>query len=206
MILMSVFAAIVVLAVIGWWWRYRSLACPASASWLLDNPLMNAIAGPELIFQRLGVHEGMHLLDVGCGTGRLTLPAAERVGVVGSVTALDIQAGMLEKLLSRSRERQLGNIHPIHGGVGCGLLEHGYYDRALLATVLGEIRNRDEALREIREALKPGGLLLVTEVLFDPHYLRQARVSSLCQSAGFREVETFRDRFSYSKLFICPAD
>jgi ubiquinone/menaquinone biosynthesis C-methylase UbiE len=206
MVLLLVFVALLAVAVIAWWWRYRSLACPAGASWLLDNPLMNAIAGPEQIIQRLGLHEGMQLLDVGCGTGRLTLPAAERVGVVGGVTALDIQAEMLEKLLRRGRERQLGNIHPVHGGAGAGLLEPGYYDRALLVTVLGEIRNRDEALREIREALKPGGTLLVTEVLFDPHYLRQARVSSLCQRAGFREVETFRDRFSYSKLFVCPAE
>lgn len=196
---------VILVAVIAWWWRYRSLACPASASWLLDNPLINAIAGPELIFQRLGLHEGMHLLDVGCGTGRLTIPAAGRVGVSGEVTALDIQAEMLEKLLGRSRERQLGSIHPVHGGVGSGLLEHGYYDRALLVTVLGEIRNRDEALREIWEALKPGGMLLVTEVLFDPHYLSQGKVSALCQAAGFREVETFRDRFTYSKIFIRPA-
>lgn len=196
---------VVLVAATAWWWRYRSLACPAGAAWLLENRAINAIAGPELIFQRLGLHEGMRLLDVGCGPGRLTIPAAVRVGLSGEVTALDIQPKMLEKLRQRIREHALQNVQPILGGAGSGLVEKGYYDRALLVTVLGEIRDKDAALQEIFEALKPGGILSVTEIIFDPHYTRRARLGALCEAAGFREVETFSSLFSYTRNYIRPA-
>jgi ubiquinone/menaquinone biosynthesis C-methylase UbiE len=78
----------------------------------------------------------------------------------------------------------------------------GYYDRAILVTVLGEIRNKEVALQEIFSSLKPGGWLSVTEVVFDPHYTSQKKLTSLCMAAGFREIETFTDRLSYTKNFI----
>jgi ubiquinone/menaquinone biosynthesis C-methylase UbiE len=203
---MMILVLVIAVVATGWWWRYRSLVCPAGLSWLVENPIMEAIAGAELIFQRIGLHEGMRLLDIGCGAGRLTIPAALRVGASGEVAALDIQQKMLEKLHQRIKTHALSNVHPIHGAAGSGMLEQGYYDRALLVTVLGEIHYREVALQEILAALKPGGLLSVTEVLFDPHYLRQHTLSALCTAAGFREVETFRGRFSYTKNFLRPAD
>jgi len=40
----------------------------------------------------------------------------------------------------------------------------------VLVTVLGEVPDREAALREIFDALKPGGILSVTEIIFDPHF------------------------------------
>lgn len=196
--------AIVALLGVVWWWRHRSLACPAGATWLLENPLMNAIAGPQLIFSRIGLQRGMRLLDVGCGPGRLTIPAAQQVGEEGEVTALDIQPRMLQKLHTRIAAQALHNIHPILGGAGCGLLERDHYDRVLLVTVLGEIRQRETALQEIFAALKPGGLLSVTEVLCDPHYVGKRRLAALCEAVGFREVETFSGPLSYTRNYLRP--
>jgi SAM-dependent methyltransferase len=170
---------VVALLAIGGWWRYRSRACPAGAAWLLENPLINAIAGAEVTFQRIDLHDG-------------------------EVAALDIQEPMLQKLRTHIKEKQLHNIHPIHGGAGTGLLEKSYYDRALLVTVLGEIHNQQAALQEIFESLKPGGLLCVTEIIFDPHYTRKNKLRSLCEGVGFREVETFSSLFSYSRNYIRP--
>ena len=58
------------------------------------------------------------------------------------------------------------------------------FDRALLVTVLGEIPDRDAALRAIFDALKPGGILSITEILRDPHYQRRTTVLRL--AAGGR--------------------
>ena len=93
---------------IGYWWRSHSLACPASVSWLVDNPFMNAIAGPEIIFQRMQLDKGMAVLDIGSGPGRLTLPAAEQVAEKGEVVALDIQQKMLTKLQHRLEQQNNG--------------------------------------------------------------------------------------------------
>src|SRR5438094_3240996 len=83
------------------WWRYaarhQSLPCPASLSWLLTNPLAKGGAGSARILDRLHLSPGMRVLDVGCGPGRVSLPAAQRVEPDGQVLALDVQAAMLKK-------------------------------------------------------------------------------------------------------------
>jgi predicted methyltransferase len=56
----------------------------------------------------------------------------------------------------------------------------------VLVTVLGEIPDRLAALRDLYAALKPGGILLVKEVIGDPHYQTMPKVKDLAQQAGFR--------------------
>ena len=54
--------------------RRRSLPCPYWLIPLLENPYMNAVAGSALLLDRAQVSQGMKVLDVGCGPGRITLP------------------------------------------------------------------------------------------------------------------------------------
>ena len=65
-------------------------------------------------------------------------------------------------------------------------------------TVLGEIPDREVALKEIFNALKPGGILSVTEIVFDPHFQSRNTVRRLVESAGFRENEFFGNRFAFT--------
>ena len=53
------------------------------------------------------------VLDCGCGPGRLTIPTARMVGPTGSVTALDMQPGMLEKARGKADAEGLGNIRSL---------------------------------------------------------------------------------------------
>jgi len=71
-------------------------------------------------------------------------------------------------------------------------------DRALLVTVLGEIPDREGALGSIFAALKPGGVLSITEIVFDPHFQRRATVSRLAREAGFVEKAFFGNRIAYT--------
>ncbi|MBI1901300.1 MAG: class I SAM-dependent methyltransferase [Planctomycetia bacterium] len=186
-----VVAAVVALsAIIGIVWRYASrrwpLPCPSWFAFGLENPYIGYFAGSALLLDRLDLAPGMRVLDVGSGPGRLTIPAARRVGPEGQVVAIDMQEGMLRKLMRRAEKNKLTNIKAVHGGIGQGLLEHDAFDRALLVTTLGEIVDREAALREIFAALKPGGVLSVTEVFGDPHYQTRRTVLRLSGAAGFR--------------------
>lgn len=192
----------IVFFAIGAWWRCRSLACPASLSWLLENPYMKAVAGPEKLFQRLHLEEGMKVLDVGPGPGRLTLPTAVRVGNTGEVVAMDIQQRMLWKLEARAEALGVDNIRLINAGAGSGKTDKDYFNRALLVTVLGEIPNKHEALVEIYQALKTGGILSVTEVIPDPHYTKKEKVRALCEDVGFKEVESFGNWMAFTINFM----
>ena len=198
----SIFIIVLVLLATGYWWRYRSLACPASLSWLVENPYMNAVSGPDKIFQRLHLEKGMKLLDVGSGPGRLALPAAKLVGKSGEVVALDLQSKMLKKLSVRAEDMRLDNIRVVNAGAGSGKTDKDYFDLALLVTVLGEIPNKDEALMEIYNSLKEGGILSVTEVIPDPHYTTIKKVRALCHDAGFKEMDSFGNWVAFTINFM----
>jgi ubiquinone/menaquinone biosynthesis C-methylase UbiE len=159
-------------------WRRASakhqLPCPSSLAWLLENPYTSAIAGSEMLLDRAKIGTGMRVLDVGAGPGRVSIPAAERVGPAGEVVAVDIQAAMLDRLQRRVDERGLKNVRTVYGSVEslaeAPELSRAGFDRALLVTVLGEIPQRDFALTVIHEKLRAGGILSVTEFVPDPHF------------------------------------
>ena len=189
----GIIVIVLILFTTGYWWRSRSIACPASLSWLIENPYMNAVSDPN-----------KKLLDVGSGPGRLTLPAAKLVEKSGEVVALDLQSKMLDKLKERAKkiELDLDNVRLVHAAAGSGKIDKEYFDRVLLVTVLGEIPNKHEALEEIYESLKEDGILSVTEVIPDPHYTTIKNVRALCHNVGFQEIDSFGNWLAFTINFI----
>ena len=186
----------------GLWSRRKTLPCPAWLGWLveLDNPLLRNNRA-SVILSRLELKEGMHVLDLGCGPGRVTIPLARAVGERGRVTAFDLQAGMLARVAEKAAAEGLANIEPVQGAAGEGLLGRERYDAAVMVTVLGEIPDQLGALREVCESLKPDGVLVVTEVIADPHFVAREQVSALARAAGFEEDGFFGWRWDYSMRF-----
>lgn len=177
---------------------------------LVENPLTGAFVGAPLLVGRLGLTPGMKVLDAGCGPGRLTVPLAKAVGPGGRVVALDCQPAMLGHLEGRLRAEGVKNVRPLLGELGEGALlgegapvgGEGGFDRAVLAMVLGEARDRAGALRELRGALRPGGVLSVTEIFGDPHRLAVRTVVKQAEAAGFRLVGRFGSFPAYTLNFM----
>lgn len=203
-VLLAVATLLGVVVGVGVLWRQvsvrRRLPCPWWLGWLFGNRWSEALTGVRRLLDRAGIAPGMAVLDAGSGPGRLTLPAARRVGAAGQVLALDLQRPMLDRLCRRARAAGLTNIEVIVGGIGQGLLPRNTFDRALMALVLGEIpaRERTAAMREIWAALKPGGILAVTEILPDPHHQRPEAVRRLAESVGFRVQRRFGSFLAYT--------
>jgi len=161
-------------------------------------------AGSSTILDRIKIEKGMIIADIGCGPGRISIPAASRVGDTGKIVALDIQEKMLKKLKDRMDKCGIKNIQPILGGIGNGLLKPYTFDRAILVTVLGEIPDKAQAIREIYNILKPGGLLSITELLPDPHYMSKKKVLNLAESQGFSFDRFYGNIISYTINFLKP--
>lgn len=184
--------------------RRRPLPTPSLLTFLFENPLVEAFVGSELLVERLGLAPDMRILDAGCGPGRLTIPVAKALGPTGEVVALDSQDAMLEKLEHRLEAEHITNVRILKAGLGEGALGREAFDRVLLTFVLGEVRNREEAARELYAALKPGGILSVTEGFGDPDYRRPVTVRREVEPAGFHLVERFGGFPAYTLNFGKP--
>lgn len=186
----------------GMVWRFasrrHSLPCPVWLRWFveLDNPFTKTNRA-AVIIEHLDLAPGMTVLDAGCGPGRLTVPLAERVRP-GEVMAVDIQEGMLARAGEKARQANVTNVRFVQAGVGEGKLPRDHFDRAVMVTVLGEIPDQRAALEEIFNAPKPGGILSVTEVIFDPHFQGRGKVTQLAEAAGFREGAFFGNRIAFT--------
>lgn len=204
--ILAVAGAFVVIFV-AWRWssRRHSLPCPVWLRWFveLDNPFAKTNRA-AVIVKNLDLKPGMWVLDVGCGPGRVTVPAAQVVGETGRVVALDIQSGMLARAQEKAKQQGLTNIDFVCADIGEEKLEKEKFDRVLLVTVLGEIPDRERAMRRIFSVLKPGGILSVTELIFDPHFQRRATVIRFATAAGFELCECYGNRFAFTLKFKKP--
>lgn len=179
--------------------RRKNLPCPVWLGWLveMDNPFTRTHRA-ETILSRLDIRPGMLVADVGCGPGRLTLPLARKVGKEGHVVAMDIQQGMLDRTRLKAAAEGLDNITFLRAGAGSEALAGCHFDRILLVTVLGEIPDPKPALAEMYKALRPDGLLSVTEIIFDPHFQRKKTVIRLAESMGFKERAFYGNAIAYT--------
>lgn len=185
--------------------RLTNLPCPSWLAWSVerDNPFTSATRAASVI-EAADLRPGMHVLDLGCGPGRITIPAARAVMPGGEVLAVDIQPAMIRRAEARAATAHLTNIRFLQAAIGEGKLPVAQFDRAFLVTVLGEIPDRQAALAEIFGALRPGGALTVAEIALDPHYQRRASVLKLAASAGFREGDFHGAWYGYSLNLIKP--
>jgi len=189
-------------AIFGVWHllsRRFSLPCPVWLRWMveLDNPFTRTNRA-AVIIAHLQLEPSMAVLDAGCGPGRLTIPLAKCVGESGAVTAMDVQPGMLRRVQVKAGTAGLQNIQFIEAGLGEGRLAAEAFDRVVLVTGLGEIPERAAAWKGLVAARKPGGILSVTEVVFDPHFQRRGKVASLATEAGFRLKAFFGNSLAYT--------
>jgi ubiquinone/menaquinone biosynthesis C-methylase UbiE len=182
----------------------RRLPCPASLSWLLDNPFVSGYHAA--ILSRLELSPGLNVLDAGCGPGLLTIPIAQAVAPTGTVLVVDIQPEMIRRAQSKAASAGLSNVQFLVAGLGDGKLPESAFDRALLVTVLGEIPDRLAALSEIYFSLKPGGFLSISEVIPDPHYQSARAIKSLAAQVGFKIRNKSGNWFTYTLNLEKPDD
>jgi SAM-dependent methyltransferase len=180
----------------------HSSPCPASFSWMVNNPIRRLYMKP--ILERVGIRPGERVLELGPGPGAFTVDAARMLGESGRLIAVDIQPEMIARLERRAREAGLANIETHVADAHHLPLEDASVDRAFLVTVLPEILDRARALAELRRVLKSGGTLSITEEFLDPDYLFAGETIRLVESAGFRQTRRAGNFWIYTMNFESP--
>lgn len=121
--------------------------------WLM--PPTETLSGADL-------KPGQTVLEVGCGTGFFTLPAAEIIEESGHLIAMDPLSGFVERVREKIQEAGLKNVKVIQRDALNTKLESSSVDRVLLFGVVPfPTLPLNKLLPEMHRILKPDGVLAV---------------------------------------------
>ncbi|QTM98225.1 methyltransferase domain-containing protein [Sediminibacillus dalangtanensis] len=128
----------------------------------LDNPDKRGDIPPEQLLSMIAVKQGDTFLDLGAGTGYLTIPAAKASG--GMVYALDVDSDMLEVIESKAKKHNLMNVRTLKGNIDDLPLPGDSVDIAIASLVLHEVDSLSHSLQQIRQVIKPEGYFVCVEL------------------------------------------
>lgn len=111
------------------------------------------------LFELSNLEAGQRVLDVACGTGLVTFPAARAVGPTGAVVATDISDAMVAYV---QKEAALGQPHVTAERMEAEDLRFAdaSFDVVLCALGLMYVPDPLRALREMGRVLRPGGCVV----------------------------------------------
>jgi ubiquinone/menaquinone biosynthesis C-methylase UbiE len=119
----------------------------------------------EAILNAANIHPGDVVVDVGCGTGLVTLPAAQRCR---SAIGLDASATMLERLSRHALQAGLENVSLIHGDMRRLPLADASVDVVVSCYAFHHLSDdgKELAAAEAFRVLRPGGRMVTVDMMF----------------------------------------
>jgi demethylmenaquinone methyltransferase/2-methoxy-6-polyprenyl-1,4-benzoquinol methylase len=136
------------------------LAGPSGA--VMDSRLRRWLFDPKKTLRGADIRAGQTVLEVGCGSGFFTLPAAEMIGEGGRLIAMDPLADFVARVQRKVRDADLSNVEVIRRDALDTGLEAGSVDVVLLFGVVPfPTLPLRRLLPEMHRVLKPGGVLAV---------------------------------------------
>jgi SAM-dependent methyltransferase len=114
------------------------------------------------LLELASIRPGEHVLDVACGVGSVTIPAAWGVGSEGRVLATDVSEAMVRRTAAEAWEEGIGWIETRRAGPEDRVGPDGSFDAAICAFGLTRATDPARALAAMNRALRPGGRVVVT--------------------------------------------
>ena len=148
---------------------------------LIHEDLYGVLRDPYRVLEDAGLKPEQHVLEVGCGPGFFTVPAARIAGEEGSVCALDINPLALERVRQRIEKEGVTNVTTILADAAQTGLPDQSFDLVFVFGLDHAIGDVDGIMAELHRLLKPAGILSLEGKLRPPNQLfhplgRQGRI------------------------------
>ncbi len=161
---------------------------------------MSSFLIPAQALEAVGVYGGMNIADFGSGSGFFTRAAARAVGPEGSVWAVDIEQGLLDRVHALGLAEGLTNIELMQGDVSAHEGSHlpsARFDLVILANILFMLEEKKGALVEARRVLRPGGRALLIDWSSShgglgphpEHVVTAKQIEALCDEVGLEVLD-----------------
>jgi len=121
-------------------------------------------ATSEALLRQLGLSPGMRVLDLGCGTGTMTLWIAKQLGAAGAAVGVDISGAQLDVARREAQRLGLGNVSFHESSVYQTPFPRASFDLVCCRFLLCHVADPERGVREMRALLKPGGIILCEDV------------------------------------------
>lgn len=129
-------------------------------------PPAGAFLDTQRIVSSVGLVQGAHASDLGCGSGYITMALAKAVGKDGVVTAVDIMEEPLQAVRTKAEAAGLTNVVTVRANLevlGNTKIPDASQDLSAVVNVLFQSQMKDAILAEAVRMLKPGGKLLLVD-------------------------------------------
>ena len=134
---------------------------------LMGSKVRQWIFNPLRTLEGAHVQAGQTILEVGCGTGFFTIPAARLIGDEGCLVAMDVSSGYVEVVSKKVESAGLKNVRTLKRDALETDLDDASMDKVILFGVLPfPLLPLKRLLPEMHRVLKPGGTMAVW--LFPP--------------------------------------
>lgn len=128
-----------------------------------DDPARDAWQKPAELVAALKIAPGQVVADIGAGTGYFNRYLAGAVGPGGKVIAVDVEETLVLHMADRAKAEGTPQVEARLGALDDPRLRPGEVDLVLLVDTYHHIDGRVGYFRELREALRPGGRLVVVD-------------------------------------------
>jgi len=171
--------------------------------------VVNGVHGPDSqrFLLAAGLRPGLRVADIGCGVGAMTAWIAQQVGPTGEVVGVDISADQVRKAQETVDAAGLTNVRFVVAGAADTGLPRQSFDLVYTRFVLMHLPDPVQALRELRNLLRPGGVLACedgdfTRPFCEPPSIAFDRCFELYRAIGEQRGLDFRIGPKLYRMFL----